>query len=628
MYPNEMARPRSRPGSRFAARLLASLGVHQALDPILTPVWKWFPPVIALGLMGTVLEGLGIGLLVPLLELISQSAEAPSRILPGPLDGMLPQENRALFLGVAIVILILLKNLVAYGNATLLAWIYGHSGDRLRRQLTKSLLDADSLFLSREPPHRVLNAISNESWRAADAVGNLLAISVAASASLIFVIFLFALSPTLTVVVLSGLILVQGAIQRLTANFRRQGEVVAAKNKSLAARMLHLVEGWRLIRLYGRQDMESDRFAGNSDEVRQAVFSLSRGQAALGPLTEVAYSLIFFMAALIAWRIGIPFPVVATFIVMLYRLQPQVRSIQTALAQLRGWSGSLDEVAWLSRAGTGAGGRTTSSSGPRPVKSRLKDRIALEDVDFRYGATDEGGLKSVDFVIPAGRATAIIGRSGSGKSTVVALLCGLYRPTRGRVTVDGRDLMDEDLAGWLSRVAVVGPELDLIEGSVEENIRYGDPHADRAAIERAAERADASDFIKSLPGGYSYEVGHRGSNLSAGQRQRIALSRALVRDPDVLILDEATNAMDVMSEVTILDMLRKLPGGLTTIIISHTAAVISSCDEYILLFDGRVAASGSTEGFDTARLMSLLHPEPLRPGNVEGKRTGLVGQNE
>ena len=208
---------------------------------------------------------------------------------------------------------------------------------------------------------------------------------------------------------------------------------------------------------------------------------------------------------------------------------------------------------------------------------------------FRYPGSEVRPLvlHSASFEIRSGRSTAIIGRSGAGKTTIVNLLCRFVEPDEGRILVDGVPLDELDPVQWRRQIAVASQDLELVDGTILENITYGQS-ATPAEAERAAKLAEAHGFIEQLPQGYETLVGYRGASLSAGQRQRIALARALVRDPAILILDEATNAVDGLSEAAIVETLRSRAGRRTTIVISHHRSTISFCDDVVVLGSGRV----------------------------------------
>jgi ABC-type multidrug transport system fused ATPase/permease subunit len=265
-----------------------------------------------------------------------------------------------------------------------------------------------------------------------------------------------------------------------------------------------------------------------------------------------------------------------------------VRNLQWFWGQIWGWSGAIESVAWLLDAGEKAAAPTGALQ-----HAPLSKSIAFERVSFSYaaGAAREAEvLRRTSFVVPAGKTTGFIGRSGAGKSTIVQLLTRLVEPSEGEILVDRVRLRDIDPAGWRGRIAVASQELELVNASVFDNIAYAMPDASQADVERAARLAEAHDFILGLPEGYRTQVGARGVRLSAGQRQRIALARAILCEPEILILDEATNAVDGISESAILETIRRRSGRGTTLLISHHHRTLSVCDHVVILNNGRVAA--------------------------------------
>jgi ATP-binding cassette subfamily B protein len=219
--------------------------------------------------------------------------------------------------------------------------------------------------------------------------------------------------------------------------------------------------------------------------------------------------------------------------------------------------------------------------------------VEIRDVSFTYVGADEPVLRGVDLDVPAGRTIAIVGGTGSGKSTLVSLLPRLYDPTTGRVRIDGADVSEVRLTSLRGQVGLVSDDPFLFSDTVRNNIAYAREDADQAAIEDAARRADIHDFIVSLPDGYDTVVGERGMTVSGGQRQRLAIARALVMDPRVLILDDATSSVDATTEAAIKRALRELMEGRTTFIIGHRLSTIALADEIVVLEDGRIVARGT-----------------------------------
>src|SRR4051794_20242645 len=219
--------------------------------------------------------------------------------------------------------------------------------------------------------------------------------------------------------------------------------------------------------------------------------------------------------------------------------------------------------------------------------------VELRDVSFTYVGAEDPVLRGVDLDVPAGRTIALVGGTGSGKSTLVSLLPRLYDPSRGSVWIDGADVSQVRLESLRSQVGLVSDDPFLFSDTIRNNIAYAREDASQEAIEDAARRADIHDFIASMPDGYDTLVGERGVTLSGGQRQRVAIARALLMDPRVLILDDATSSVDAATEATIKRALRELMEGRTTFIIGHRLSTIALADEIVVLERGRVAARGT-----------------------------------
>ncbi len=223
---------------------------------------------------------------------------------------------------------------------------------------------------------------------------------------------------------------------------------------------------------------------------------------------------------------------------------------------------------------------------------RLVGRVEFESVGFSYGG-ERAALSEVSFDAPAGRTIALVGATGSGKSTALALLHRVFDPSEGRVTIDGRDVRDMTLRSLRANIGVVFQEPFLLARSIEENLRIGKPDASAAEIQRALELAQAADFVARQPQGLATIVGERGRNLSGGERQRLSIARALLKDPPILVLDEATSALDAATETKLQQALEAARRGRTTFVIAHRLATIRNAD-LILVFDrGRIVESGA-----------------------------------
>lgn len=573
---------------------------------------RLLPAVVVLGLLSAALEGFGIGLIIPLLNIImgqqGQTGMAGFSAVFQHVGASLSERDRLIAISVAILGSIVLKNLFAYANTLLTTLIYGKASHSIRSALSEQLLRVGYPFFLQQSPGRLLNIISNESWRASDAIQITLGAIVNASAAIILLTFLLLLSWQMTLLVTLGLALVQVAHAMLSANLKAPSRSVASRNSQLASQMLHLVHAGRLIRIFGQEQREKAAFDQASDAVRRAAFVLLTRQGALPPLTEVLHAMLFLAVVIGAWFANVSFPLIVAFVILLYRLQPYMRSLQMAWTQLQGLSGSLEEVTWM----------LDPSDKPAPPQGSaafpgLSQGIKFEDVTFTYSGSEQRAvvLHAASFDIRSGRSTALIGRSGAGKTTIVNLLCRFVEPDSGRILVDGSPLDRIDPSQWRKHIALASQELELVDGTIFENIVYGQDAASADDAERAAKLAEAHGFIEQLPQGYRTVVGYRGVNLSAGQRQRIALARALVRDPDILILDEATNAVDGLSEAAIVETLKSRAGRRTTIVISHHRSTISFCDDVVILSHGRVKKQAPFAALATLSMDELYQHEAL-----------------
>src|SRR5207237_1037579 len=233
-----------------------------------------------------------------------------------------------------------------------------------------------------------------------------------------------------------------------------------------------------------------------------------------------------------------------------------------------------------------------AADGARPPLGEVVGDVRFEDVSFQYVA-DREVLKHVSFHAPAGSTTALVGSSGAGKSTLISLVLTFSRPKTGRILVDGRDLDHMRLADYRRQLGVVLQDNFLFDGTIAENIAFARPHATRDEIEEAARIAHCDEFVRRFEHGYDTVVGERGVKLSGGERQRVSIARAILADPRILILDEATSSLDSESEAAIQDGLRTLRRGRTTFVIAHRLSTIRSADQILVMEGGEIVERGT-----------------------------------
>jgi subfamily B ATP-binding cassette protein MsbA len=548
--------------------------------------------VVLLGFLESLSEGVGVSLFIPLLRrLISPATPATGGWLIERLDGLfrdVPADRRLAIAALSLFAVILTTAALAYAHGVLFAWVDGRIAHHLRRTIFDRLLAMPFGTIERDRSGRLLNVLASDTWRTSEALRVVVHLLVTASTVIVYVVLLLLMSWRLTVVVTVGILLVSVLIQRLSRGVRQLGEAMARSNSELAHRMIESLDGMRVIRAFGREAYEQERFDAVSSRLRSAILRTGFVEGAVHPVHVVLVSGLLLAIVLATAGMTPDVSVLLVFVLVLYRLQPRVKDLEAARVRLASLSSSVDEVRRVLSVPAAPPAR--SEAAPLPA---LRDGIVFDHVSYAYEETVESALKDVSFSIPAGRTTALVGPSGGGKSTIIKLLLRFHEPTTGQITVDGRVLSEIDVASWRMNIGLVGQDGFLFNATVRENIAYGKVDATDAEIVEAARQANAHEFIERLPDKYATIVGPRGVRLSGGQQQRLALARAIVRDARILILDEATNALDSLSEDWIQQALERLGAGRTVIMIAHRFATIERADQILVLDDGHIQERGT-----------------------------------
>jgi subfamily B ATP-binding cassette protein MsbA len=553
--------------------------------------YAWLMPVVAgLGVVAGLLEGIGIGLLIPLIALLLAGTIPVS--VPGPIRELamatsaLDTQTRIFALGAAMMGFILAKGVIQAANNILIADIDARIGRDMRGALCERLLALDYAFFLRNERARLVQIISNDSWFASDAVRAALNIVPAAVTLVVFGALLVWLNWELSVIVLLGAVGIEGALLLVQRRQRGLSRQVNALAHLLGERMLAVVGAMRTIRVFGQQPREFGKFADASERVREGIFGIQRTSVAVRPLVEVMVSAVFVIVLLVAYEKRVSIPEITAYLVLLSRTQPYALVIGRSRAEIAAQNGPLRQMEWLlaqEPAPASLAGAAATEVIDRPIR--------FEHVSYAY-PDGSPAVHGVTLAIEPGTTTALIGKSGAGKTTLINLLCRLVEPTSGTLFHGGRPVAELDPALWRERIAIAGQDTDLLDGTVAENIAYARPGATQAEIEDAARTAGAAGFIASLPAGYATRLGLEGLNLSGGQRQRVGLARALLRKPDLLILDEATSAVDAISEAEIMTLLRERRHFRTALVISHRRSTLAACQHGIVIRDGRVVEVG------------------------------------
>lgn len=365
---------------------------------------------------------------------------------------------------------------------------------------------------------------------------------------------------------------------------RRSGSLSAVAEESLG--------NVALVQAYNRQGWEERRFERENVGKFQASMTTARIRAVYRPVVElIEVSGGLAVMGLGTWKLAqgqLTLGGLLVFLALIGKLYSPIRDLSRLGNTFYAASASAERIIEL----LDQRPQVVESADARRI-GRARGEVEFESVSFRYPGTPALALSEVSFHVSPGETLALVGASGAGKSTAAKLLLRFYDPDRGAVRLDGTDLTELALSDVRESLAVVLQETLVFHGTVRENIAYGRPGATDAEIVAAARAADAHDFIRLLPDGYDTMVGQRGRTLSGGQRQRLAIARAVIRDAPVLLLDEPTTGLDARSGLRVMDPLRRLMAGRTTVVISHNLLTVRDATRIVVLDHGRVLETGT-----------------------------------
>jgi len=465
----------------------------------------------------------------------------------------------------------------------------------LRRDVFAHLISLSPAFFDSARSGELISRLTADTTQIKSAVGA--SVSIALRNFLLFIgatAMMVVTSPRLSGFVLLAIplmVIPLVAFGRWVRRLSRNAQDTLAEATSYAAELLGAI---RTVQAYTSEQLANARFGG---EVEQAYEAARTSTRARGVLTAIIIFIVFTSVVLILW-VGSHDVVTGT--ISAGRLGQFVLYAAFAAAGL----GQLSEVWGEVSAASGASERlfeilrvksqVTAPVSPRALPVPARGDVGFENVSFAYpGRPDALAIDGVSLAVRAGEKVAIVGPSGAGKSTLFQLLLRFYDPTAGSISFYGVPINAADPRELRARIALVPQDSVVFAASARENIRFGRPDADDAAVERAADLAHATEFIRRLPGGFETQLGERGVTLSGGQRQRIAIARAILRDAPLLLLDEATSSLDAESETLVQTALEELMRHRTTLVIAHRLATVLSCDRIMVLDQGRIVEQGT-----------------------------------
>lgn len=544
------------------------------------------------------------------------------------LDGVFAEQDRSLLylLPIVIVVFAVIRAGVDFGQQYLMSRVGQQVARDLRNDLNGALLrQSPDYFLTRSTGDLLARLTGD-----VQLVRSLLTDSAAAVIrdSIRIVTLLCAalyLDPMLALIALVAFPVGILPVYRFGRRVRRLSKQGQDSIGSLSARLTESVVGHRVVRIFGRESYEAERFARDNNELTRTLVKAERIRALSGPVNEVLAS--FAICGVILYG---GFSVIGgarsqgdfiAFLLAVFLLYDPFKKLSRVHSVIQQGMAGAERIFEILDA------EPTVREPVEPIPLPADYTLKLEGVTFSYGRGDQTALREVTLTIEANRKVALVGFSGSGKSTLVDLIPRFIDPTRGRVTIGGVDISRVRLGELRRRIAMVGQHTFLFNDTVLANIAYGNPAATRAEVEAAAKAAFAHDFIVAMTQGYDTVIGEGGFSLSGGERQRIAIARAILKDAPILILDEATASLDNRAEREVQSAIEALERGRTSIVIAHRLSTVRDADLIVVMREGQVVEMGTHDellsgGGEYARLHALQFQDAAVP--TEGATGPMV----
>ncbi|MER2021722.1 MAG: ABC transporter transmembrane domain-containing protein [Stenotrophomonas sp.] len=465
----------------------------------------------------------------------------------------------------------------------------------LRSRLYAHLITLGAGFHDRSRSGELVSRLTADSELLRSVIGSTMSVALRSSVTVVgSLVMLFVTSPHLAAWSLVGIPLAVLPIiigARRLRNIARASQDRIADANSLASETLGAV---RTVQAHAREPYERGRF---NAALGDAIGAARRRIRAQSIVTASAIVLVFGAIVGVLWLGAhevidgnMSAGTLGQFVLYALIGGGSVGALAEVWNELQRASGGMGRIAELLQEDV----EITAPAHPTALPQPLRGEIRFEDVVFHYPQRpDTAALDHVDLHVRPGETVALVGPSGAGKSTILSMLLRFHDPAAGRILVDGVDLREVDPAQLREQLALVPQQPTLFASSAFENIRYGRLEATDEEVQRAAEAAEADEFLQALPEGYASELGERGARLSGGQQQRIAIARALLKDAPILLLDEATSALDAQSERAVQQALERLMAGRTTLVIAHRLATVLKADRIVVMDHGRIVAQGT-----------------------------------
>ena len=501
-------------------------------------------------------------------------------------------QNFLLMAPIYIFGLVFLRGVANYGYSVFLSLISGKIVMKMRQKLFSHFVDSPVSYYDKNSTGRLLSRITYDTDQVAASSSDALITIIRESAficGLFYTMFYNSWQLSLSLLIITPIVI--GLISFVSIKFRKLAKAMQNSMGNLTMSVEQMLKGHREIIVFGAQDEESKNFEKVSNKFRRDGMRLVSVSALSTPIVQLVISFGIAFVLLMASNPDLnitpgEFTVVFSSLVAL--MQP-IKSLTSVNAGFqKGMAACQTLFAILEQPIEQDNGKITVE--------RVKGNIEFRNVTFNYESRKEPALKDISFSVPAGKTIALVGRSGSGKTTITNLLTRFYDISQGEILIDNLNIQNLSLSCLRDQIALVSQNVHLFNDTIANNITYGRiGEYSQPQIEEAAKKANAYDFIMQFENQFDTRVGESGVLLSGGQRQRLAIARALLRDNPILILDEATSALDTESERAIQNALESLQKGRTSIVIAHRLSTIEKADEILVIDNGRILEQGTHE---------------------------------
>ncbi|EGR7966128.1 lipid A ABC transporter ATP-binding protein/permease MsbA [Vibrio vulnificus] len=488
--------------------------------------------------------------------------------------------------------LMFIRGISSFVSTYCLSWVSGNVVMQVRRMVFNHYMQMPVSYFDKEKSGSLLSRITYDSEQVSSATSQALVSIVREGTSIIgLLVLMFYNSWQLSLVLILVAPVVAWAIGFVSKRFRKISKNMQTTMGIVTSSAEQMLKGHKVVLSYGGQEVEKSRFDVVSNQMRQQSMKLITAQAAANPIIQmiasIAIVVVLYLASVDTIKDQLtPGTFTVVFSAMFGLMRP-LKALTNVTSQFQRGMAAAQTLFVLVDL------EPEKNTGTHSV-ARAKGEVNVKDISFTYEGAEKPALSHVSFDIPRGKTVALVGRSGSGKSTIANLFTRFYDVDSGEIQLDGVDIRDYELKNLRTQFALVSQNVHLFNDTIANNIAYaaGNKYS-REDIERAAELAHAMEFISKMENGLDTMVGENGASLSGGQRQRVAIARALLRDAPVLILDEATSALDTESERAIQSALDELQKNKTVLVIAHRLSTIEKADQILVIDDGAVVERGS-----------------------------------